>query len=87
MKKIRINIYLSTDHPIAQIERGKRASAIYNILADWYEREGRLKRIEDTLARIEKHLECGAPIVTPKDVDHERMKDQLMMDILNLGKK
>ncbi len=82
--KVRVNLSFPDNHPISQLDKKKRAATIHRIISDWYSWGERLQRIEDSLARIENRLEGGTPSPTNKDVDHERMKDQLMMDILNL---
>jgi hypothetical protein len=85
MKKTKIGVYLPDDHPIMQIEKGKRATAIYEILDDWYKREQRLKRIEELLSQIDSKLTGGViPKPTP---DQEAIMDEVLKDILNMGKK
>ena len=57
MGKTRVNLYFYPDHPIMQIEKGKRATAIYDILDDWYKREQRLKNMEDA-RQIDRNLQA-----------------------------
>ena len=86
MKKIKIGLYLPANHPIAQIEKGKRATAIYEILDDWYKREQRLKNIEELLQQINAKL-TGSSVQVELTPDQEAIMDQVLMDIMNLGKK
>lgn len=85
MSKVKVGLYLPIDHPIMQIEKGKRATAIYEILDDWYKREQRLENIEKLLRQIEGKLTGGVQVKTTPD--QEAVMDEVLKDILNMGKK
>jgi hypothetical protein len=87
MKKTKIGVYLPDDHPIMQIKKGKRATAIYDILDDWYKREQRLKNMEELLRQIDRKLAGGATSQIKPTPDQEAIMDEVLKDILNMGKK
>lgn len=87
MEKIRVGLYLPVDHPIAQIEKKNRTTAIYQILDDWYTREQRMKNIEDSLRRIESLLTTGMIPKLEPTPEEGAILDEVLRDILNQGKK
>ena len=87
MGKTRVNLYFYPDHPIMQIEKGKRATAIYDILDDWYKREQRLKNMEELLRQIDRKLAGGATSQIKPTPDQEAIMDEVLKDIFNMGKK
>ena len=89
-EKIRVNVYFPYDHPVGKIEKGKRATHINYIVNEWYARDKRLITIEDTLNQIKEMLHNGASVqdsTITKDEAFEAGMNELMMDILNMGKK
>lgn len=96
-EKIRVNVYFPINHPVGKIEKGKRAKYINNIIDEWYARDQRLlimednfgqklTAIENTLNQIKEKLQSGAT-VTVQDKTFDDGMNELMFDILNLGKK
>lgn len=86
----RVNLYFPNEHPLSQVDKDKRATYIKYIIDEWYARDQRLIAIEDTLNQIKEMLHNGASVqdsTITKDEAFEAGMNELMMDILNMGKK
>ncbi len=89
-EKIRVNVIFPNEHPLAKIEKGKRATHVRLIVDEWYARDQRLMAIEDSINQIKEMLHNGASVqdsTITKDEAFEAGMNELMLDILNMGKK